>query len=110
MLVIDMEAFKGILFIKLKGEFNYKTIDVFNNEVTYLVKDSIVRNIVFDLEDLDNIDNSGIFEIMNNFKWCKDNNGLSLICNAKGDVKRIIDKTELYQAKNQLEAVKIFNI
>lgn len=114
MLTVDMEALKGILFVRLKGEFNKNTIDVFNNEVTSLVKDSLIRNVVFNLKDVSNIDKNGILEIMNNYFWCLNNNGLSLLCFVPDKIKYKLDKTDIlkhmYLAKDELDAVRIFNI
>ena len=52
MLDINMECRKGILFIRLGGELTKETVGKLNTEVTELVKEAGIRNIVFNVENL----------------------------------------------------------
>ena len=49
MLEIDMEYRKGVLFIRLIGELIESTIPVLEQEVTHVMKDYGIGNIVFNV-------------------------------------------------------------
>ena len=71
MLDINMECRKGILFIRLGGELTKETVGKLNTEVTELVKEAGIRNIVFNVENLISIDMKGISTLFYNYELCK---------------------------------------
>ena len=71
LLNIDMEFKKGILFVRLKGVLNKKTIGKLHDEVTILVKDNGIRNIVFNISELISIDYYGINALLCNYELVK---------------------------------------
>ena len=71
MLEINMEFRKGILFIRLSGVLNEKTVEKLEKEVTDLVEENGIRNLVFNLEEVTNIDINGINALLQNYKLCK---------------------------------------
>lgn len=50
MLDINYEIRKGILFIRLGGVLNKNTVSKLQNEVTDMIKDNGIRNVVFNLK------------------------------------------------------------
>ena len=66
LLDIDIEFFKGILFIRLNGVLNKNTVAKFKEEVNNLVEENGIRNTVFNVSGLDSIDCYGINTLLNN--------------------------------------------
>lgn len=80
MLDINFEFRKGILFIRLKGDLVKKNIKVLDSEVTTLIRDNGIRNVVFNVSELNRIDLKGISRLFYNYELCKKNRGISLLC------------------------------
>lgn len=115
MLEIELEFKKGILFVRLNGILNKQTLNNFKNEVTKLIKETGIRNIVFNMSNLQDIDLDGIEELYNNYKISKDNNGSTFVCGL-GDTNKInktINMSRLLKnvekTRGELEAIKIIN-
>lgn len=115
LLEIELEFKKGILFVRLNGILNKQTLNNFKNEVTKLIKETGIRNIVFNMSNLQDIDLDGIEELYNNYKISKDNNGSTFVCGL-GDTNKInktINMSRLLKnvekTRGELEAIKIIN-
>ena len=92
MLDINFEFRRGILFIRLKGVLTKQTIKDFDSLVTTLIRDNGIRNVVFNVSNLDKIDLKGISRLFYNYELCKKNRGVSLLCCV--DNNSIHDKIE----------------
>ena len=114
LLDINLEFHKGILFVRLDGILNKNTVDKLDDEVTNLIKENGIRNIVFNISNLNSIDCDGINGLLNNYEICKSNNGKSLVCGLNGLVKQTINNSRLlkymYEATDELSAVNVINL
>ena len=115
MLEIDKQFYKGILFVRLKGSLNKKTIDQLKDDVSNLIKDNGLRNIVFNISNLSSIDCYGINALLYNYELCRNNKGNSLICGFRDNiVKRRIENSRLlnymYETSNELSAINVINL
>lgn len=113
MLGIEMEFIKGILFIRLDGKLNIDTCDKLYDEVSEMIFDNGIRNIVFNLENINEIDINGINSLIYNYKLCKQNKGDSIICNINNTVKSAFTRSAqsfIPITSNELTALNIFNI
>lgn len=113
MLEINMEFRKGILFIRLNGELTKNTAWKLNQEVTDLVKETGIRNIVFNVENLTAIDMKGISTLFYNYELCKNNKGKSMLCGVNHTVVRNRIKNSrllkyMYETSDELSAFHIF--
>lgn len=103
MLEINMEFRKGILFIRLNGILDKTTVTKLHEEVTDIVKENGIRNIVFNIEQLTHIDITGINELLYNYKLCQKNNGKSLLCGIQHEqVKNKINKSHILKYMNEI--------
>lgn len=110
MLEIDMEYRKGVLFIRLIGELIESTIPVLEQEVTHIMKDYGIGNIVFNVEGLEVIDMKGINALLKHYELAKDSHGKVMLCGLKNDlVKHRIENSHLlnymYEASDELTAL-----
>ena len=65
MLKVDMEYEKGILYVRLKGVLDRKVCYKINNYVVPVVLKHKIKYLVFNLYDLENIDESGMDALLN---------------------------------------------
>jgi len=110
-----MEFRKGILFVRLGGVLTKRTIDKMNSEVTTLIKDNGIRNIVFNISNLTSIDIKGINSLFYNYELCRSNQGKSLVCGMNNDIVRERIKNSrllnyMYEASDELAAINIMNL
>ena len=115
MLEINMEFRKGILFVRFIGELNEKTVEILEHDVTELVRENGIRNLVFNLEEVNNIDIKGINALLKNYELCKQNDGKTLICNLDNSlVKNRIYNSRLlkymYEASDEISAINVLNL
>lgn len=103
MLFINTEFRKGIFFIRLEGDLTKDTISEFRLEVTNLIKDNEITNILINLNDLEKIDRKGINELYYIYELSKSNRGLSLICGINENIKRTIRMSRLTKYFNKIE-------
>ncbi len=86
MLDINFEFRKGVLFIRLRGFLTKKNIKKLDDEVTTLIRDNGIRNVVFNVSGLEKIDLKGVSRLFYNYELCKKNRGVSLLCCVNNDV------------------------
>lgn len=65
MLDYDFIFKKGILFIRLKGDITKETSSLFIDEINPLILDNGIRNVVFNVSKLRNVDKYGIKVLYN---------------------------------------------
>ena len=65
----------GILFVRLSGNLTKDTVSILNDKVTNLVNRVGIRHVVFNVENLDNIDYKGISTLLYNYEIVKRNEG-----------------------------------
>ena len=100
MLDIEIEPFRGILFIRLSGILNRSNINKLNSEVNNLIREIEAKNIVFNINDLKSIDIYGQNAIINSLRICRHNHGRSLIC--IGNNRKIIPLIEKLMTKTRI--------
>ena len=115
LLEIDKQFYKGILFVRLSGELSKKTIDKLKADVSTIIKNNGIRNIVFNISNLSLIDCYGINALLYNYELCRDNKGNTLICGFKDNVvrKRIENSRLLnymFETSNELSAINVINL
>lgn len=114
MLDTIIEFRKGILFVRLIGELTKNTVSILENEVIDLIETNGIRNVVFNIENLEYIDLRGINYLLYTYEVCKNNHGRSLLCGINSEVKDKIKTSRLLnymiETKDELSALKIMNI
>lgn len=58
-----MEFRKGVLFVRLYGDFNDQSLDTFDKEVKEVIIESGIKYVVLNVRNLDSITNEGVTEI-----------------------------------------------
>lgn len=111
LLEINSECRKGIFFVRLKGELTKENYLILRGEVTDLVKDNGIRNIVFNLHDLNKIDMKGISELYYNFEMSKKNKGIGFLCGINDNINRQIKSSRITKYMNEIsDELSAFNL
>lgn len=115
LLGINIEFHKGILFIRLDGELTKNTINKLKTDVTNLIKEHGIRNIVFNMSNLNTIDCYGINALLNSYEICRSNNGRSLVCGINDNVIRHRIKHSrllnyMNETADELTAINMINL
>ncbi len=75
-----MEFRKGILFVRLKGNLTKDTVFHLEEEVTKRIQKNGIRNVVFNVERLEEIDLKGVHALFYNYEICHKQKGRILLC------------------------------
>ena len=108
MLEIDMTSRYGILFVRLFGEVTKKTRKKLNDEAGALIKKAGILNVVFNLENVSFMDESGFKTVVKYYNLCNRNNGNSLICLSKNRFN--FDFTSFNMVPDEFSAIKVVNV
>lgn len=113
MLNLDMRFNHGILIVELDGELIIETSLKIKQHLTNLIKDNGIKYVVLDLNNVLNIDKSGIKSIIDNYYAVKNNHGKlvlyglnNLLCNS---YKLSIDDS-LYQINDLKQAFELLEV
>ena len=105
MLKINMEYWKGILFVRLKGNLNANTSKKFLEYAIPIIKDYGIRYIVYNLGELVSLDETGEKALTKAGECAKGNNGKVLIVNNK--INSCLDYDNV---SNELVALNILRV
>lgn len=107
MLEIDIDSKYGILFVRLFGELTVKTRKKLN-EVKGLLINVGIKNVVFNIDNVNNLDEKGYKTLIKCYKLCENNHGNTFIC--LNHNKFNFDFKEFNVVCDELSAVNIINV
>lgn len=107
MLEIDMDSKYGILFVRLFGQLTNKTRKKLN-EVKELLTSVGIKNVVFNIENLNKMDEKGFKTLVKCYKLCENNNGNTFFCFNQN--KFDYDFKQFNLVSDELSAVNIINV
>lgn len=110
MLKVDMEYEKGILYVRLKGTLDRKVCYKINNYVVPVVLKHKIKYLVFNLYELDNIDESGIDALLNTKCAIRANKGKICLCEVSDFLKTRMKRLRMRVASNELAAYHLIHI
>lgn len=94
LLEIYNEFRKGILFIRLSGEFTKNTYQK-HKSVNNMIIDNGIKKVVFNLDNLNLIDKKGINCLLYSYELVKINKGECFICGINKNIRKKIEKSSL---------------
>lgn len=110
MLKVDMEYDKGILYVRLNGILNRKATYKINNYIIPVVLKHKIKYLVFNLLDLEDIDESGIDSLLNTKCAIRSNKGKICLCEVSDGITNKIKRLRMKVASNELAANHLINI
>lgn len=110
MLKIDMQYDSGILYVRLKGILDRKASYKINNYIVPVVLKHKVKYLVFNLYELESIDESGLDSLLNVKCAIRANKGKICLCEVSDEVRRKIKRLRIQVTSNELAANRLINI
>lgn len=110
MLFMNIEYNKKILFVRLDGKLIRKNTYKINNYLKEVIIKHRIKYLVFNLEQLEEIDTSGVDALLNIKYAIKKNQGKMLICKTPKNIERNIRKLRINSIKNEALAVQSIHI
>lgn len=109
---ITAEIHKGILVVKINGEFDMRIAPQFKSEVDHYLTQADLKDVVIDMRDVPFIDSSGVGALLGRYKRVTGLGGKIAVCGVQDAVKKILKLSgvltiiDLYQ--NEEEALACF--
>lgn len=104
MLKINLEYKKGILFVRLKGNLNQTTAPRFREYALPIINDYKIKYMIYNLNNLQNIDNVGKEVIKESSNCIKKHKGQVLVISSKDN------NLNLDNISNELVALELLKI
>lgn len=96
MLGLSVNIKNETLFVRLRGELDERNSEALRSKLSEFIKKYNVKNVCFNLARITFIDSSGIGVILGRYKEVM-NKGEVFICEAKGEIKKIIKMSGIEQ-------------
>ncbi len=95
MLKMDLEYEKGVLTVRLKGNLNRRVVYKINNYLIPVINKHKINCVIYDLESLTNIDESGVDAILNTKLAIKKNMGKIYLKEVNKEVERKLKRVHI---------------
>ncbi len=110
MFQMNLEYNKGILFARLKGNLTKKKTYELNNYLIPVLLKHKIKYLVYNLYELNKIDESGINALLNTKCAIKSNKGKIFVCEVKEEMKELLKKLPIKEIDNELIALKLIEV
>lgn len=85
------------LKVKITGDMDHYHVGIFRSEIDRNIREKPIKNLVFDLSELEFMDSSGVGLLLGRFKRMQEIGGNVFIAGAKPSVERIINISGLHK-------------
>ena len=106
MLKMDLEYKSGVLFIRLEGNLIRKTNYKINNYIIPVIIKHEIKYVIYNLEKLKTIDESGIDAILNTKCKIKNNKGTIYLCKVSDEISKKIKRLKIKELSDELTALR----
>jgi anti-anti-sigma factor len=106
MFKMELEYKNGILFARLKGILNRKNSYKINNYLNPVLKKHNIKCLVYNFENLESVDNTGIDAILNSKYTIKLNKGVIRVCGSSGYNEALRRYLKIPRIDKEMEALK----
>ena len=110
LLNINMEYRKGILFVRLEGKLNKRSSRKLNNELVPVILKYGIKYLVYNLDNLQGIDKSGLKAILNGNKAIIGNNGQTYMCAIPLEFNEHFNQLPIIKTTNELTAMSLCSL
>lgn len=108
MFTYNIEYREQVLFIRFIGSLNKYTIKCIDEDLNNIVGNMGFNNIVFNLEEVVELDNTAISSLIHWHDLVKKRKGVSFICGLNDDVKKNLT-SHIEEISNELCAIRLIN-
>jgi anti-anti-sigma factor len=107
---MDLEYNKGILFVRLSGDLSRKGSYKLNNYLVPTILKHRIKYLVYNLFDLNNIDEFGTDAILNTKCAIKANKGKIYLCEVPKKINKNIRKLRIKETTSELTALSLIQV
>ena len=110
MLNMDLEYNKGILFVRLKGNLNRRNSYKLNNYLLPVLLKHKIKYLVYNLYELENVDEAGIDAILNTKCAIKSNKGKICMCEVSKEIKKLIKRLKIKSVEDERKVFELIKV
>lgn len=110
MLNVNLEYNKGILFVRLKGVLDRTSSYKINNYLIPVIFKQKIKYLVYNLYNLEDIDEDGQEALLNTESAIKNNKGIICLCEVSKYLNKKINRVHIRKIKNELFAFNIIEV
>ena len=110
MLKMDFEYKNNILYVRLKGNLISKNSYKLNNYLLPVLEKYKIKYLVYNLNNLENMDLKGRDAILHSKYIIKRNKGKILLCQENGKVAEFLKGLRLIKIKNERDALALLKV
>jgi len=110
MLKMDLEYKSGILFVRLEGNLIRRTNYKINNYISPVLIKHKIKFVIYNLDKLKSIDESGIDSILNTKCIVKRNKGKIYLCNVRKELSSKIKRLRIKETSSEMVALKLIGV
>ena len=110
MLKMNLEYNKGILFVRLDGMLHRGSTYKINNYLIPVILKHKIKYLVYNLYNLNDLDESGMDALLNSEQAIKNNNGIMYFCEVQKSMERKLRKLRVKKVDNELTCMKLIEV
>lgn len=107
---MDLEYNKGILFVRLNGSLTKKGSFKLNNYLVPVILKHKIKYLVYNLFELEGIDESGVAAILNTKCAIRANKGKICVCEVSNEISKSIRKLRIKETSNEMTALNLLQV
>lgn len=93
---LQTKIIEDSLLVKILGELDHHTSEDIRNQIDYLIGSHSVKNIIFDLSQMNFMDSSGVGMFMGRYKKIKSKNGMPIMIDIQNSNRRLLKMSGLF--------------
>ena len=110
MLKMNLEFINGILFCRLKGKLDKKVTYKINSYLLPTIMKYKIKYLVYNMYELDDIDDLGLEAILNTKSAIKNNKGKIYLCEVTSDILEKVKRLHIKRTESERTALKVIEV
>ena len=110
MIKMKLEFINGILFCRLKGTLNKKSTYKINSYLLPTIMKYKIKYLVYNMYELDDIDEFGLEAILNTKSAIKNNKGKIYLCEVTKDILVKVKKLHIKRTESERTALDVIEV
>ena len=107
---MDLEYNKGILFVRLKGNLNRRSSYKLNNYLLPVLLKHKIKYLVYNLYELNTVDEAGIDAILNTKCAIKSNKGKICLCEVSKEIKKLVKRLRIKSVEDERKVFELIKV
>ena len=110
MLNMDLEYNKGILFVRLKGNLNRRNSYKLNNYLVPVLLKHKIKYLVYNLYELNSVDEFGVDAMLNTKCAIKSNKGKICLCEVSKEIMKIVKRLHIKSVSDERKVFELIKV